>query len=228
MPGTIGLGGGEVGVGLVGIIFQDSGLVSWRCFARLEGFLGQAEGRMCVVVMTWAITGYGALGLLKPADKYWCQRFWGFLGFVASGQLVLLQRCSCHFPQIWRLFLVVRSIFLGEAVFLVYVAVYDAGGAWSAFCSLAWVVSDFGPFASVTFHGHVWGFGRGWGPLGLLLLWVVLSAVLAWTWGNRTSQLLYLLYNLLFLDFRTSAFKPLSSFWACTTKTHILCLRFYL
>ena len=83
--------------------------------------------------------------------------------------------------------------------FLVCVAVYDAGGAWSAFCPLAWVVSGFGPFALVIFDGHVWG---------LFLLRVMLTAVLAWTRGTRTSRLLYLFNNLLFLDFRTSASKP--------------------
>ena len=48
---------------------------------------------------------------------------------------------------------------------------------------------------------------RGGEALGFLLPWVVLTAVLAWTRGTRTSQLLYLFNTLLFLDFRTSASK---------------------
>ena len=55
----------------------------------------------------------------------------------------------------------------GEGVgfgFLVCVAVYDAGGAWSAFCPLARVVSGFGLFSSMVFDGHMWSFrGEGWG-----------------------------------------------------------------
>ena len=102
---------------------------------------------------------------------------------------MLLQWCACCLSR-FSLFQSCGAFFWGEGVgfgFLVCVAVYDAGGAWSAFCPLARVVSGFGLFSSMVFDGHMWGF-RG-GGLGFFLLWVVFTTVLACTKGTRTSQL---------------------------------------
>ena len=115
---------------------------------------------------------------------------------------MLLQWCVCvsFLSVLEALFGHVKHFSGGVGFgFLVCVTVYDAGGT--------------------CLHFAPWPGGLGFEDFCLcdfrwpcvisearfLLLRVVLTAVLVWTRGTRTSLLLHFFNNLLFLDFRTSA-----------------------